>query len=319
MKNNLRVLIVCSGNSMNIPPFIIEQAESLKSIGVVYDIFTIKGKGLLGYLKNYFPLLKKVNYYKPTILHAHYGLSGLLAGLQRRVPVIITLHGSDVNLNRNLLFSKIASCLAKHTIVVNNKMVEKLKLNKKCSIIPCGISLEQCYPIDIILSRKMMDFDINKKYILFSSSFDRVEKNYKLAEESIKLLVEKCLLIELKEYSREQVTLLLNACDVALSTSTSEGSPQFIKEALACNCPIVSTNVGDVKWLIENTEACYLCNFMPNDVAEKIQTAFKFSGKRDKINNRRRITELGLDSETIAKRIIEVYNEVISKQKKKNL
>lgn len=77
-------------------PFIIEQADEMDKLGINVIYFGIKGKGVFGYLKNYFKLYKTVLHENVDIVHAHYGLSGLLAILQRKVPVVITFHGSDI-------------------------------------------------------------------------------------------------------------------------------------------------------------------------------------------------------------------------------
>jgi teichuronic acid biosynthesis glycosyltransferase TuaC len=97
-------------------------------------------------------------------------------------------------------------------------------------------------------------------------------------------------------------------------TSFSEGSPLVIKEAMACNCTIVSTNVGDVEWVLGDTEGCYIAVFDAKDVAKKLKLAIEFREEHQYTNGRNRITELGLDSETIAGRIMEVYKKVIGNQ-----
>jgi len=113
--------------------------------------------------------------------------------------------------------------------------------------------------------------------------------------------------LELKAYTREQVVLLLNAVDVILMTSFTEGSPQIIKEAMACNCPVVSVPVGDVPELIKNVPGCYLADYNANDVAEKIKQTLNFGSRTD---GRKRILDLGLDGETVAKRILQIYNSL---------
>jgi len=141
---------------------------------------------------------------------------------------------------------------------------------------------------------------------LFAGAFDNWVKNSKLAIESV-MNISDTELLELKGYNRNQVSLLMNACDVILITSFSEGSPQVIKEAMACNLPIVSTDVGDVKEVIGNTEGCYITSFDPKDVAEKIKMALDF-GKRT--NGRENIKHLEIN--IIAKRIIKLYNKVLA-------
>ena len=118
----MRILIIASGNSSQISPFVKEQAEALWNKGLSVDFFLIKGKGLFGYLKNYFLLIKKIKNKKYDLIHAHYGLSGLLATLQFSVPVVITFHGSDVNMKKNYIFSRIASRLSTTNIFVTSKL-----------------------------------------------------------------------------------------------------------------------------------------------------------------------------------------------------
>ena len=97
----MKVLIVASGNYSEASPFIIDQVNSLRKLGVKIEYFLIKGKGWSGYLKNLLILNKKIKNNHFDLIHAHYGLSGLLATLQRKVPVIITFHGSDINIKKN--------------------------------------------------------------------------------------------------------------------------------------------------------------------------------------------------------------------------
>ncbi len=306
----MRVLTVSKGKSNLLSPFVKDQINSIREQGAQLEAFSIKGTGIVGYLKN-LPLLKsKIAEYKPDIVHSHYGLSSLLSIFQRKVPVIMTLHGSDVNDKKVRPFSMIASKFAKKTIFVSQEMAE-LVGHKSALIIPCGVNLNIFYPIEKQDARKILGMDNNKKYILFSSSFENRVKNYPLAKQALNLLEERNIhLLELKGLSREKVALLLNAADLALMTSFSEGSPQFIKEAMACNCPVVSTDVGDVKWLFGNTPGCYIANSEPEDVAAEITLAIKFNKRT---LGKQRMLKLGLDTETIANRIIDVYNNVLSK------
>lgn len=255
---------------------------------------------------------KKIKEFKPDLIHAHYGLSGLVSCLQRVVAVVITFHGSDAYIFYVKLLSKFAALLSAFNIFVENKIKNKINEHKNNAVIPCGIDLDTFYNMNKAVAREMLGLDKKKHYILFSSRFDNKVKNYSLAKSTLEIVDQQIELIELKNKSREEVNLLLNACDLALLTSISEGSPQFIKEAMACNCPIVSTDVGDVKWVVGNTEGCYLTSFDIKVTSDKLREVLEFAAKVGRTKGRERIIQLGLDSETIAKEIIEVYRKVLN-------
>lgn len=305
----MRILFVVSGNSKHykISPFIVEQVAALQNKGVAIDFFSIEGKGVWGYSKNIFRYFNKIKQYKPDIIHAHYGLSGLFANLQRKIPVVTTFHGSDINEKAIRPFSIIASRLSAYSIFVSKDIAKKVLIKSKFSIIPCAIDLTVFYPLDKKQSRVQMGFTENENLILFSSSFSIPVKNCFLAKQAIHLLEEAVNLIELEGYTREQVNVLLNACDVALLTSLNEGSPQFIKEAMACNRPIVGTDVGDVRTVINNAEGCYITSHQPDEVAEAIRKVFRFNKP-----TRGREYIKHLDSEIIAGEIIDIYTQVLS-------
>lgn len=303
----MKILIVCSTNSGNIAPFILEQGQALVCIGVELEYFTIRGKGATGYLKNYKRLIATINQFNPELIHAHYGLSGLLANLQRSVPVITTYHGSDINNRAIFPFSRLCMMLSEHNIFVSQKNLIKSGLTRNYSIIPCGVDAKLFLPVDKEIARKEMGLGLNKKYVLFAGTFENEVKNASLARTVINGLPE-VKLFELKGYSRKQVMLLMNAVDVVLMTSFTEGSPQFIKEALACNCPIVSVEVGDVHEVVQGVEGCFITTYDQTDVTEKLQQALEYAKRTE---GRKRIFELKLDSESIALRIMAVYRTIL--------
>jgi len=305
----IRILIVCRIHSGKISPFITEQVDSLKLAGVEVDYFFVDKKGLVGYLKKRTDLLKRIKVFSPDIIHAHYGLSGLLANLQRRVPVVTTYLGSDINYPKILIFSKITMLLSAHNIFVSELNRKKSGFKQKQSLIPFGVVTNLFSLKDKNQARKQLNLDLNKKLVLFAGSFQNPVKNPELARAAIDMLPNVELLKIGGGFTREQIALFMNAVDVALMTSFKEGSPQFIKEAMACNCPIVSVPVGDVPEMIVNMEGCYVSTYDPSDVAEKLKLAIGFARRTD---GRKRIIELKLDTENIAKRIMEVYMNIIT-------
>ncbi len=275
----MKICIVCSGNvdTSRLDIFqsaVFEQVSEIRNKIKTVDFFLIKGRGIWGYLKNRKKLqkfIKKGNY---DFIHAHYGLSGLLVSISTLSPFIITFHGSDINNFFQMSLSIFPSLLSKKNIFVSKRLKKKFALGflKKNIVLPCGVNREIFYPISKNIARRNLNFKSHKKIILFSSKFNNKVKNIFLARKAINLLTHDVLFIEIKDFSRKKVSLMLNAADVLILTSFSEGSPQIIKEAMACNCPIVSVDVGDVRAQINNAFNCFVVKKDPKIIAEKLNS-----------------------------------------------
>jgi glycosyltransferase involved in cell wall biosynthesis len=302
----MRILIVASYNRGRFAPFILEQAEALKKFGCEICFFGLQGKGIWGYLRNLPALKRKIKEFYPDIIHAHYGLSGLFANLQCSIPVVTTYHGSDINDKKAFRFSKLAMCLSKWNIFVSQKTLEIARPRKNYSLLPCGIDLSDLQLTAKNMAKQKMGLDKDKKYVLFAGAFDNGVKNAPLAQETVALLNDKNVeLIELKGYFRYEVTMLMCAAAAFLMTSISEGSPQVIKEAMACGCPIVSVDVGDVRERVEGVDGCYVATTRePKELSELLYKALGFDGKT---KGRDRIIADGLDNSLIADRLVKVY------------
>lgn len=309
----MKILIVASYNKGRFAPFIVEQAEALKQAGCEVDWFGLQGKGIKGYIKNLPALKRKIKEFQPQIIHAHYGLSGLFANLQRKVPVVTTYHGSDINEKKVLRLSKLAMRLSAWNIFVSQKTLEIAKPSKKYTLLPCGIDFSDLQLTDKAEARQKMGLDSDRKYILFAGAFDNTVKNAPLAIESVALLNDKSVdLLELKGYSREEVTLLMCAVDAFLMTSFTEGSPQVIKEAMACGCPIVSVDVGDVRERMEGVEGCYVANTRNSEeLADLLKKALAFC---EKTVGREKIIADGLDNRQVAEKLMNGYNDIVRKR-----
>jgi glycosyltransferase involved in cell wall biosynthesis len=306
----MKILVVCRQTNGRISPFIAEQVNAIKEYNLEVDYCYISQNGITGYLKGYLKILKFVYGKRYDIVHGHYGLSGFLCCLQSKVPAVVTFHGCDVNQPKNRKLARITKRLSCRRIYVTKELAV-INKEEEPTVIPCGVDFTIFKPIDKGLARRKMELDDKKKFILFSSSFDTAVKNYPLAREAINLLNnENIELIELKGYTREEVALLMNSVDLVLLTSNSEGSPQFIKEALACQAKIVSTDVGDVRRLLADTEGNFVVDKDPNKIAEAIKTALfgDISFESSEF-----ISEL--DNRVVAKRVIDVYKDCLkSKQ-----
>lgn len=301
----MKVLIVANKKSGQFSPFVMDQVEELKKLGVDFIFYPVMGKGIKGYLSEIFKLKRVINTQKPDLIHAHYGLSGLLANLQRKVPVITTFHGSDINVKSNQKFSKLTYRLSKGTIFVSKKLRSNLGVSGG-QIIPCGIDLDLFQKIDKVEARKQLGWNLDKQYVLFSSGFDRSIKNYPLAKEVMSGFdPSKVELKELKGYSRKEIPIVMSASDCALVTSNSESGPLFVQEAIACQLPVVSVNVGEVENYFEGTEGNYLVTRVPSDIRSKVE--FVLSGK-NMVNSHQK--ELNFCNKSIAERVLNLYKSL---------
>ena len=291
-----------------ISPVVQAQADSLNEL-VDISIFSIKGRDWRSYFKGMSALRKYLKSNSIDLIHAHYSYIGMISGLATRKPIVVSLMGSDIEdfwFGRVLIriFAKLPWSAV---IVKSERSKDRIKL-KKAIVIPNGVSLGAFQAIPKEKAREKLSFEKNKNYVLFLSHPGRKEKNYKLAAESCVLGTGSwdVELLALHDIPHHDIPLYLSAADVLLLTSFFEGSPNAIKEAMACNCPIVSTDVGDVKELIGDTEGCFITSFDPEDVASKIKSALEF-GKR----TLGREAVQHLDSEIIVERLVEVYKSII--------
>ena len=305
----MNILFVSSGNSKNGISLIVKnQGQSLKDIGLKVDYFTIKGKGLKGYLKSINLLKKQVNLNNYDIIHAHYSLSGYLVAISGiNKPIVVSLMGSDIMAKEiNQYIIKFFYKYKWNSLIVKSKSLsDKLQL-KNINIIPNGVDFNLFKPLDKRYSMNRIRLDNNKKHVLFAASPNRLEKNFNLAKKAFdNLNIDHIELHCLDNIDYKDIPFYMNACNVILLTSLWEGSPNVIKEAMACNRPIVSTDIGDVRNIIQNTKGCYICSYDSKDIAEKISLALKFK------NTNGRIKIDYLKRENIAKKILTIYSDLM--------
>jgi hypothetical protein len=134
----------------NLLPFVLEQGESLRQLGLDIEYMPVRG--------NYFlavrDLKQKIRECQPDIVHAHYGLSAITAELQSLVPVVTTFHnGETLNWYVNLMTS-LFSLRAKHVVYVAQHIHDLVYFKaKNHSIIPCGVNMDDCHVIDQVAAR----------------------------------------------------------------------------------------------------------------------------------------------------------------------
>ena len=292
----MKVLVVCSRRRYSphtdyMAPFVYEQMNAIQALGIECRAILVD-KGRNGYSRALKEIKKAIHEFSPDIVHAHYGLCGLIANLQRKVPVVTTYHGTDLHDKRLRRVSQLSVVLSKRNIVVSKALSDNLLKQKSIRVIPCGVNADLLIPLEKDSARMELGWDISKKYILFSKEFYNPAKNYPLAKAAVDEYNSKysngsdAELLEFIGYTREQVLLLYNAVDCVLMTSDHEGY---------------------VKHVIAGTEGCYIAERNPDDIARKIDLAIK----QGKTSGRERVLQ-EFDSRVVARKVVNVYNEVIS-------
>jgi teichuronic acid biosynthesis glycosyltransferase TuaC len=321
----MKVLFVSSGNSKDgISPIVKNQGESLKDSGIDIQFYALEGKGMKNYLKNIIPLRKYIKQISPDIIHSHYTLSGWTSVLTfSGKPIILSLMGTDTygdyighgiikwNSYYLIILTLLIQPFVKYIICKSENIYNKVYLRGKSSIIPNGISIRNTL-LDQDVTKKEQELNSEKNNILFLGDKTNIRKNYGLLELALKQVnSDQINLITPYPIPHTKVIKYLHLCDVLVMTSFMEGSPNIVKEAMACNCPVVATDVGDIRWLFGNEPGHFITTSDPENVAEKIDQALEFVRLKGRTNGKQRIIELGLDSESVAKRIIEVYEDVL--------
>jgi glycosyltransferase involved in cell wall biosynthesis len=323
----MRVLIVTAMYPTPANPafgsFVRTQVESLKQVGVEIELLVLEGRyRKLIYPKGVVQLRRCLARDSIDLVHAHYSLSGMVSRTQWKVPVIVTYHGDDLLGSRNVkgeitrlsklvvAAGQILGQLANAVIVQSREMASKLRRDD-VYIIPHEVDLELFRPEDKEHARSILGLNPIKKYLLFAANPAIPVKRFPLAKAVAQSLVQQDPSIELLvayTETQERLALYMNASDALIFPSFQEGSPNIVKQAMACNLPIVATDVGDVREIIGNTEGCYICEPDVTDFAERLGEVLSCPGRTQGRENVRH-----LDCCSVARRVVQVYEETLDK------
>jgi len=309
--------------------FVAAQVKSLRDIGIELEVWHLDRQE--GGRAVYRGASRKAGHllaeYEPDLVHVQYGgvLASQITRAVRDRPVLVSFCGDDllgspggsmldlVTGGLNILASRKAAARAAGIVVKSRNLFEALPGNvdrERVWILPNGVDLSRFRPMDKRDCQRRLGWDPARKHVLFPSPPDRTEKRFSLAEAAVTQLGEqtgRTKLHSLVGVEHANVPIWLNAADVVLLTSSREGSPNAIKEALACNVPVVSVNVGDVAERLEGVARSYLAEATPVDLADKLRRVLEGAGRS---NGYERMSELSI--ERVAAKLRDVYETLVA-------
>lgn len=324
----MKILFVASGNKKvgTVSSFVQSQYDSLVAEGLDMRLFPVVGHGIKGYMKNVRSLRHLIRTWRPDVVHSHYSTFGILSTMAmlcmfHKPKTLVSILGSFPMHNFKWHYVRFfIQHIWNGTLTKSKRTADQLGFD--LPVVPNGVNLDVFHPTKQTDSRKQVGFDENKKYIIWCSNPERPEKNFVLAEEAVKQLSFSSAVELVSVFNRtpQDVAKYMNAADCLLLTSWSEGSPNVIKEAMACDCPIVTTDVGDVVERLNGLDGC--CVYQTEHNITNLETQFKYHeeaackiaalirnaldfGQRTK--GYERIITDGLTVELTAKKIIDIY------------
>jgi teichuronic acid biosynthesis glycosyltransferase TuaC len=326
----LRVLMITSGWPQPGQPqtthFVKRQAEFLRHAGVDVEVFQFRGGGRLGsYLAAWRRVRPKIHGGAYDLVHAQFGQSGLRA-LPKRLPLVVTFRGDDIQgiisdrSGRVALRGKLLRTLcrtvarrADAVVVVSAHMKTFFRTSAPIAVLPSGIDFDLFRPTPREVARRRLDWPSEKRLVLFAGNPEKRRKRYALARAAVDVLNRTlpAELIVAWGVPHTQVPLYMSACDALVFTSMQEGSPNVVKEALACNLPVVSVAVGDVPDRLRAVPGGG-CELTADERPETIAAALERVLRRGK-RIAGRVAVQHLAESAITAQLIDVYRTVLGR------
>ena len=312
----MRILFVASGRQGDANPIIKNQGESLRRAGEELDYFVVNGRGWKSYVKSIKPLRKTIREGGYDVIHAHYSWTAYLASaatIGMKVPMVVSLMGNDIL--DHWWYPALARIVAKMkpwqaVIVKSQEMRKRVGINRAI-VVPNGVNMERFKEEPKEKCQELLGWDSAKTHVLFPARQEDTRKNWPLASSAVAMLNERLGNIEIHEMKgvrNEDTPIMYNAADAVVLPSFYEGSANAVKEAMACNAPIVTTDMGDCRERIEGVEGCFVANtYEVKEFAELLGKALSFGSKT---KGRERLLADGIADYQIAERLKDIYQQV---------
>ena len=319
----MRVLVVTNSWPSDAHPYRVivqRQVDAVRRHGVDIDVLRIDGfRSRREYGRAALKILRlNVSPRRYDVVHAHTGHCGLLASLQLRYPVVVSYVGYDLDVpaeDFENMRTRIERWVFRALGLVVADTIAKSKRGSRRvmrgargrnHVIPNGVDRAVFRPLSRDDARRQLGWPLDARIVLFAADTTRYTKGFPLAEEAIARARRQLPELDLRighPVPPAEMPLWMNAADVLLLTSVAEGSPNVVKEAMACDLPVVSVDVGDVADVIGGTANCHICAHDPDELAGALIDVLTPEPKR---SDGRRRTEW-LSDRAISERLVEVY------------
>ncbi|MGC2474308.1 MAG: glycosyltransferase [Candidatus Sulfotelmatobacter sp.] len=299
------------------------QIACLEAAGITTRSFFVTSRTSISFLfRALYRLKDEIRRFHPDVVHAQFGtVNGILCVCAGASPLVVTFRGGDLNPTREVtrirslagrLLSQLTALRAESTICVTERLRNRLWLRRDRSrVIPNGLDLSLFVPIPKLEARKAVGWQATERIVLVNAGRNEHVKRLDLALAAIQHAKRsvndlRCEVLR-GDTPAEKMPFYLNAADCLLVTSDWEGSPNIVKEALACNLPVVSVDVGDVPERLSEVIPSRIAERSPEALARCLTEVLQ---ENRRSNGREKIVPLS--DTAIADKILEVYRHVIS-------
>lgn len=286
------------------------QVAALEDAGIDCTILSVPGdlgRSPVDYARFYASLLRAVHRGEYDIVHAHYGLMVPFALAQPVRPVVATLWGSDVLSDIGWLVDLTRWTAPFSDAVISPSEALSAAYPGEDVVIPFGVDTDMFRPIDRDVARERVGWSSDERIVLFPYDPSRPVKNYELAEEVVAGVDGPVEIRTLSGVDYEEMPYYFNASDAVLITSSYEAGPMVVKEAAACNVPVVSTDVGFVSEVLEGVS-----NSAVRDDREGLVAALEAVLESDGRSDARETLDDEIRLDRSAERVADVYSEVLA-------
>ncbi|WP_121820246.1 glycosyltransferase family 4 protein [Halostella salina] len=291
-------------------PFFEQQIRVLEGNGISCTTVSVPGvKGertLKEYVRFYGRTIRRAVGSDFDIVQANYGLTAPAAIAQPKRPVVLWFWGTEL-FGQYSRINKLCAEYADAVIVMSEEMAGRL--DRPTYIIRHGVDTDRFRPLPRDEALAELGWNPDAKHVLFPYDPGRELKNYPRAKAVVDTTAERISsdveLHAVHGVAHERIPVYMNAADALLLTSKTEGSPNSVREALACNLPIISVDVGDVRERTLGVDNCHVCDADDELVAslgDVLESDERSSG-------RERIDEFSLDRMT--RDLLTVYDDVL--------